>query len=130
MIKYLILSLVAFGIGIWLLLRFWKKHKRINTESIAVVKEIIDLGRGAGAQKMYAIKYEVQSSEPFELLVTPVTKKPQLESMKVIFYEKEDPKKNYFFKTIGQFDRRAFAPSLLTILSGTALVGQIVSLIS
>lgn len=128
--KYLIIGIIALGLGVWLFIRFWKKHRKIDTESIAVVKEIIDLGRGDGLRKMYAIKYEVQSSEPFELLVTPVTKKPRLETMKTIFYEKDNPKKNYFFKTIGQLDRRAIAPLSLSFIGIVVVIGQIINCIS
>ena len=42
--KYLIIGTLAFGVGVWLLIKFWLKHRKIDTESIAVVKEIIDLG--------------------------------------------------------------------------------------
>ena len=128
--KYLIIGTLAFGVGVWLLIKFWLKHRKIDTESIAVVKEIIDLGRGDGLRKMYAIKYEIQASEPFPLLVTPVTKKPQIETMQTIFYEKEDPKKNHFFKTVGQFDKRIVAPLLLTLFGIAAIVGQVISFIS
>ena len=128
--RYLIVGILTLGVGIWLLIRFWRNHSKIDTESIAIVKEIIDLGRGDGLRKLYAIKYEIQSSEPFPLLVTPVAKKPQLETMRTIFYEKENPKKNYFFKTIGQFDRRAIAPTLLTIFGLITTIGQTISYIS
>lgn len=128
--KYLIIGILALGLGIFLFIRFWKKHRKIDTESIAVVKEIIDLGRGDGFRKMYAIKYEIQSSEPFTLLVTPVTKKPQLETIQSIFYEKENPKKNYFFKTIGQFDRRIVPPAFLLFIGTIIVIVQAISFIS
>lgn len=128
--KYLIISIIALGLGVWLFIRFWKKHRKIDTESIAIVKEIIDLGRGNNLRQLYAIKYEIQSSEPFELLVTPVTKKIQIDTAKTIFYEKGNAKNNYFFKTIWQFDRRAIAPVLLIFLGATATIGQLISFIS
>lgn len=130
MIKYLIIGIVALGVGIWLFVRFWKKHQKIDTESIAVVKEVIDLGRDKGVRKLYAIKYEIQSSEPFSLLETPVSKKLPIDKMRTIFYEKENPKNNFFFKTIGQFDRRICAPCFLIFIGLIITISQMLSLIS
>ena len=130
MIDYLLIGICALGLGLWLFIRFWKKHNKIDTESIAVVKEIIDLGRDKGVRKLYAIKYEIQATEPFSLIETPVSKKPPINKMKTIFYEKENPQKNYFFKSIGQFDKRGIAPSFLLFLGTVIVIGQVIKFIS
>jgi hypothetical protein len=91
----------------------------IDTESVAIVKDVIDLGRSDG-RKVYAIKYDVQSKEPFELLVTPCKKSQKPGKKRGVFYEKANPNKNNYFKTIGQFDQRLVIP-VFTITIGVLL---------
>ena len=117
----IILSLVGVIYGAWLLSAILKKHKRIDTESIAIVNSVQDLGRDE-LGKLYAIRYDVKSSEPFELLVTPCKKVLKVGTTKSVFYEKAAPNNNYYFKTIGSFDRRLVMPSLVTLASLGLLV--------
>lgn len=115
--------------GIVLVRKISLKHKKIDTESIAIVKEVIDLGRDMGS-KVCAVKYEIQSSEPFEIVVTPCKKVPCRGADRSIFYEKADPKNNYYFKTIGQLDSRFLLPigfiSIGTITMLILLINMIV----
>jgi hypothetical protein len=115
----IIASILAILLGSVLLYKVWKKHQLIDTESIAVVKEVISLGRSDG-KKVYAIKYDVQAKEPFELLVTPCKKALKPGKKRGVFYEKANPNKNNYFKTIGQFDKRLVVP-VFTILIGVVL---------
>lgn len=112
--------------GVLTLISVFKKHRRIDTESVAVVKEVQDLGRSDG-HKVYAIKYTVKSSNPFELLKTPCKNKLAIGTERSIFYEKENPKENHYFKLIGQFDRRFVLPCVL-IFAGVSIIVSAVSM--
>jgi hypothetical protein len=111
----LIISLVGITFGVVMFIQIMKKHKLVDTESIAVVKDVQDLGL-SDLKHVYAIRYDVCSSAPFELLETPSKKKRKLGSQRTVFYEQENHK-NYYFKTIGQFDRRLAGPILLIVAS-------------
>ena len=102
-----------------------KKHRKIDTESIAVVKSVQDLGRDDG-RKVYAIRYDVKSSDTFELLVTPCKKALKIGKERGIFYEKDDPKKNYYFKTIWRFDNRIVMPCCV-LIAGTIVLMTTIS---
>lgn len=109
-VSQLILCLFVTAIGCILFRNIHKKHKRIDTESIAVVSKVQELGRSEG-KKVYAIYYTVKASEPFEIIETPCRKKRNIGKERVVYYEKAAiPKdgylKNYYFKTIGTWDRR------------------------
>lgn len=113
----LILGLLSIVIGFPVFRRVLNKHRRIDTESVAVVKEVRDLGRQDG-HKMYAVRYTVQSSEPFDIIATPCKKALPIGKEKVIYYEKDDekrgtPEANYYFKSIKQFDKRFVMPCFL-----------------
>ena len=101
------------------------KHRRIDTESIAVVKEVIDLGR-IDAKKEYAVRYEIQSSKPFDLLETPVHKPRDIGETRSIFYEEADPKNNFYFKKIGSIDFRLGYPIFFTIGTICAIISLFV----
>lgn len=90
------------------LCKVFKKNRKIDTESIAIVTSVQSLGRDDG-QKVYAVRYDIKSSNPFELLVTPVRRPPEIGKQRAIFYEKDNPK-NHFFKTIGHLDNRFIMP--------------------
>lgn len=116
---------VFFGAITWRTI--WKKHKKIDTESIAIVKEVIDLGR-ADARKVYAIKYDVKANEPFELLVTPCKKPLPVGKEKSVFYEKGNANKNYYFKSLGQLDSRLITPVFLTVIGIITVILAIISM--
>ena len=110
----LIICLAGSALGIFLFVRVFRKHRKIDTESIAEVSKVESLGRD-DFKKVYAIWYKIHSSEPFELLVTPCKKPLEIGDQKGIFYEKANAKKNYYFKTIKSFDKRFVLPSAITI---------------
>ena len=83
----LILAIITLAFGIFLFLSVRKKHNKIDTESIAVVQNVQYLGR-SGAKKLYAIKYLIQSSSPFEITETPCKKERAIGSERIIYYEK------------------------------------------
>ena len=95
----IIIGLLGVVCGFLLFKKILNKHRMIDTESIAVVKEIIDLGRDNG-RRVYAIKYDILSNDPFELLETPCKKTKKRGTRRSVFYEKNNPKQNYYFKTI------------------------------
>ena len=95
--------------GIYLLRKRVQLNKKVDTESLAEVIEVIPLGM-SDLQRAYAIKYTIHSSSPFELLVTPTNKKEKLGKTKTIYYEEANPKENYYFKTIKTWDSRLFVP--------------------
>lgn len=106
----LLLGIIVIGLGYILFNKTLKKHKKIDTESIAVVNKVQDLGRSDG-KKVYAVYYTVKSTEPFEIIETPCRKKRQVGKERIVYYEKAETQtkeyvKNYYFKTIGQWDRR------------------------
>ena len=117
----LIMGLLLTSFGLFLSTKIYKKHKKIDTESIAKVKEIVPLGYVDGA-KTYAVKYDVLSSEPFELLETPTKKKQKIGAQRTVFYEKGNANKNYYFKTIGQFDKRFFVPVSMVLIGILAII--------
>lgn len=121
------LGLFGIACGAYLLSAILKKHNKIDTESIAVVNSVQYLGRDEG-RKVYAIRYNVQASEPFELLVTPCKKALKPGTTKSIFYEKADPSHNYYFKTIGQFDRRFLMPSLVLLMGVIVIISFVMEL--
>jgi hypothetical protein len=127
-IPKLIIALVCLAIGVLLLIKSIRKYKKIDTESIAVVQDVYDLGRG-NSGKMYAIRYEICSSTPFEILETPINKLRQVGAQRTIFYEKANPEKNYYFKTIGQFDSRMKTPIILIALSTILAITSIITLL-
>lgn len=116
----LIIGLFGAFFGMRIMLNTLSKHKRIDTESVAIVSSIQDLGR-SGVKKVYAITYDIKSSEPFELLVAPCKKAPKIGKTSTIYYEKSDPKANYYFKSIGTFDHRFFGPAFL-MFSGIVMI--------
>lgn len=120
MILKLIISCLSILLGVYVFIMRFKKSRRIDTESVAVVKEVRPLGRDDG-RKVYAILYEVQSHDPFDLLDTPCKKIYKPGKKRSIFYEKAEPQKNFYFKTLFQFDRRLYIP-ILMILSGIMLM--------
>ena len=105
----LILAAISLFMGVFLLRKRIELNKKIDTESLAEVIEIIPLGI-ADFQRAYAIKYKVHSSTPFELLVSPTNKKEKIGKTKTVYYEEENPKENFYFKTFFSFDRRFFGP--------------------
>jgi hypothetical protein len=121
----LIIGLACSILGVFLLIKIMRKHKKIDTESVAVVKEVIDLGRD-GVSKEYAIKYDIQSSQPFELIVTPCKKMLPVGAERSIFYEKADPTKNYYFKTLGQSDNRFVMPIVMLSIGLLTFISTIV----
>jgi hypothetical protein len=124
----LIVGVAGIILGIWLFRSTYKKHKKIDTESIAVVKCVQDLGRDDG-RKVYAIRYDVNSSEPFELLETPCKKALAPGTKRSVFYEKDDPKHNYYFKTIWQLDRRFIMPCSILFACLVITVSTIVEIV-
>lgn len=120
----LIITALAFAFGIYALIKLLNKHKLIDTESIAVVTEVTDLGRSDG-RKVFAIKYDVKCSTPFHIYETPCKKERRIGTERVIFFQKDDPKNNYYFKTIGQFDKRLIMPCAV-ILCGVILTITII----
>ena len=113
----LFLGIILIIIGILLILRTKKRHDKIDTESVAVVVDVRDIGKIDG-KKSYAIRYKIQCSEPFEIVETPCKKPRAIGSERTVFYEKADvskerPIRNFYFKTIKQFDRRFIAPSVI-----------------
>jgi hypothetical protein len=124
----LIAAIIAILIGVFLLLKVIKKHNRIDTESIAVVKSVQDLGRSDG-RKVYAITYDVKSSEPFELLITPCSKQLKIGKERGIFYEKANPKSNKYFKSIGQFDNRFILPIFMLLIGILAAVAFVLEFV-
>jgi hypothetical protein len=126
----LIMAIITLALGVFLFCSVLKKHNKVDTESVAVVQSVQYLGR-SGAKKMYAIKYLIQSSVPFELIETPCKKERPIGSERVIYYEKkgdgeEGPVTNYYFKTIKQFDKRFIFPSFIILLGALWIVSIIV----
>ena len=105
----LIFAILTCLMGIYLLRKRVQLNKKVDTESLAEVIEVIPLGM-SDLQRAYAIKYTIHSSSPFELLVTPTNKKEKLGKTKTIYYEEANPKENYYFKTIKTWDSRLFVP--------------------
>ena len=105
----LIFAILTCLMGIYLLRKRVQLNKKVDTESLAEVIEVIPLGM-SDLQRAYAIKYTIHSSSPFELLVTPTNKKEKLGKTKTIYYEEANPKENYYFKTIKTWDKRLFVP--------------------
>ena len=123
----ILFSIIGLCFAFPLLKKVKARSVKIDTESIAEVIEVIPLGM-SDLQRVCAIKYKVLSSEPFELLVTPCNKKEKLGKTKTIFYEKENPNENYYFKSIGRFDRRFFSPICMFIFSLILLFSGLASL--
>lgn len=123
-----VIGLCGVALGILVLIKVFRKHKKIDTESIAVVNSVQDLGRLEGS-KVYAVRYNIQSSDPFELLETPCKKAPKSGAERVIYYEKENPSANYYFKSIGTFDKRLIPPSLLLFAGVVVLASAIAALL-
>jgi len=124
----IIIGIVGMGFGWIAFALVWNKHKRIDTESIAVVKEVESLGRDDG-RKIFATWYDVKSSEPFDLLDTPCKKNLPIGTERVVFYEKEDPNNNHYFKTFRQFDKRFIMPSALFFAGFVVAAAAIVNLL-
>lgn len=124
----LIVLIAGLAVGIFMFIKALKKHKRIDTESIAIVKEIQYLGRDDG-NKVYGIKYSVMCSTPYEFWVTPTRRLVKVGKERVVFFESSDPKKNYFFKKLGRFDTRFIMPSFLIIGCISSIVLTICSIL-
>ena len=114
-------------VGVIVFLKVLRKHKLIDTESIAVVKDVQYLGRDE-AKKVYAVRYDIKSSDPFELVVSPCKKTPKIGKQISIFYEKDNPKQNYYFKTIGNIDKRFLSPILFVLIGTFACIASVVEL--
>lgn len=114
-------GIVFAAYGIFYFINTYKKSKKIDTESIAVVKDVQYLGM-AGIEKVYAVKYDVNCSEPFELVETPCKKGKKIGLTRGVFYESDNPKQNYYFKTIGRFDKRLLLPTLITLIGVSASI--------
>lgn len=128
MVFKIICGILGIAFGIYLIIIRWKKHKNIDTRGIATVKEVRKLGFDEGS-KAYAIFYDVgEGEDAFELCHTPVRKRERIGKKKVIFYCSKEPKKNYYFQSIGSFDQRLIFPWVLTICGVVVLTNFIVSL--
>lgn len=103
---------MAFAFGGILLYKAINRFKQIDTESVATVKEIIPLGR-SGLRKICAIKYDVHCSNPFELIETPCKKAKKIGKQRTVFFQSDNAKQNFYFKTIGHLDRRFWGPVTL-----------------
>ena len=123
----IVLGVIGILYSVWILSTILKKHSKIDTESIAVVQSVQDLGID-DFKKVYAIKYDIKSSDPFELIVSPCKKILKPGKERVVFYEKDNPQRNYYFKTIGQFDRRFLLPVLLLLASLITIAAPIFEL--
>lgn len=119
-ISSIIFGCICVVIGVFLFIKTVHKHKKIDSQSVAVVSEVRDLGRSDGA-RAYAILHSVQSEDPFEIWETPCKKEKRIGYEQIILYEKENPCQNYYFKTIGNFDKR-FVPALFFIVGGLILL--------
>lgn len=126
----MVVGVLGASLGFFSLRRAILRHRLIDTESVGIITEVQDLGISNG-RKAYAIKYKIQAHEPFELVDAPCKKKMRPGSQRTVFYEKQNPNKNYYFKTIAQFDRRLLSPGFLSI-AGIALflygIGKIIGL--
>lgn len=122
-ITQLVMSIFSFAIGIFALIKVIQRSRRIDTESIAEVVDVQDLGH-SGVKKVYAIKYEVKASTPFNIYETPCKKQRKLGTQRTIFYEESDPKNNFYFKTLGQFDKRIIFPIAIICCGIILLIGM------
>lgn len=113
--------------GVYLTIIRFKKHKTIDTKSVAEVKEVRKLGLDEG-RKTYAIFYKILTDEPFEICRTPVRKREKLGSQKIIYFDSNNPKKNYYFQKIKSFDYRLIFPIVITFCGIVVLTYSIVSL--
>ncbi len=113
--------------GVYLTVIRFKKHKTIDTKSVAEVKEVRKLGLDEG-RKTYAIFYKILTDEPFEICRTPVRKREKLGSQKIIYFDSNNPKKNYYFQKIKSFDHRLIFPIVITFCGIVVLTYSIVSL--
>lgn len=117
----IIASVLGLIYGIYLSYLRMQKHKRINSQGTATVKEVRKLGRDDGS-KSYAIFYDVVPAcqndehvlESFELCRTPVRRCEKIGKVKTIYFEK-DNQKNYYFKSVGKLDNRLIFPFILLI---------------
>lgn len=121
----ILLGVFATAVGIFAFVKVLKKHKKIDTESLAVVKEVQSLGRDDG-RKVYAIRYDVLATEPFELLSTPCKKALRPGTERTVFYEKSNPNKNHYFKMVRQFDRRFIMPCAI-IFCGIVIIASLIA---
>ena len=118
MVLKIISGILGVIYGVYLTHLRFKKHKRIDSEGIATVKEVRKLGRDDG-KKSYAIFYDVVLDEEngntnsFELCKTPTHKHENIGKRKIIYFEKNNPKRNFYFKSIGKFDHRLILPVVL-----------------
>lgn len=120
----IILGIAGMFCGVILFIKKVKSTKLIDTESVAVVKKVQPLGLD-DLKKVYAITFDVMSSEPFELLETPCKKELKIGKQKTVFYEHGNAQANHYFKTIGTFDNRLVLPAALVLMSLLAIVGTI-----
>lgn len=132
MIMKVIAGIIGLLYGVYLLYLRIQKHKRIDSEGVATVKEVRKLGRDDG-KKVYAIFYDItqnnddsNTSEVLELCKTPVKKHEKIGKTKTIYFEKDNYKKNYYFKGVGKFDHRLVFP--LVLLLCTAILWTVVIL--
>lgn len=122
MVLKIISGVLGVVYGIYLMHLRFQKHKRIDSQGIATVKEVRKLGREDG-KKSYAIFYNVEPDEEnasensFELCKTPTHKHENIGKTKTIYFEKNNPKRNFYFKSIGRFDHRLILPVVLLICS-------------
>lgn len=119
-------GIVGIIYGIMLSILRFKKHKTIDTKSIAEVKEIRKLGMDEG-RKVYAIFYTVKTDEPFEICRTPVRRREKIGTQKIIYFDSNDHK-NYYFQKFKSFDYRLIFPVVITICGLFVLIYSIVSL--
>lgn len=119
-------GIVGVVYGIMLSILRFKKHKTIDTKSVAEVKEIRKLGMDEG-RKVYAIFYTVKTDEPFEICRTPVRRREKIGTQKIIYFDSNDHK-NYYFQKFKSFDYRLIFPVVITICGLFVLTYSIVSL--
>lgn len=124
----IMLGIVGVFLGFVSMKKAINRNKLIDTESIAVVTDVQDLGISEG-RKAYAIKYNVQAHLPFDIIVSPCKKKKRPGTKRTIFYEQKEPTNNYYFKSIAQFDRRLLPPSFLLMIGVILIIGGIVKII-
>lgn len=124
--------MLIFGVGVAIvgikkLIDVKKQHNNIDSVADARVTKVIHLGKNNAGKNQYAITYKIILENPFEVLVTPSTLEVDIGSVAAYYYERIDPKGNYFIVHKWKFDPRFKMPILISCIGCFIAVGSIIS---
>ena len=125
------IALIWGGMTAFFFIKTFKKHKKIDTCAYAYVKKVNDIGY-LDRRKVYAITYQVDAKEPFEVIISPCKKALEIGKKRLVYFEKGNMKNNHYFSRFKKIniDKRFFPSITCFVFFLATFISAIISLFS